>query len=278
MKEAPSAAARALFAALLFVSPTASARPQVKDSSAREPAALNNHVGVGNLDEQIPSEYRERYERWKAAFLSVDAGRRLWLKYAARFDFRLTVIVSKSMGHGARVRVDDYRWDGRKLVAATIVLGDQLNHGYPEQEDYPVLGSLARMGRGWDDSCDYALAAAKIAHEFGHVEQAANSDAAGYQLQNELSRAYAARYLSNGHNYDDPILSDLERRMGGTPMEINIEREYRAESCALRYLLDRLSPDKRGKLLKLVRKSLASSSGPYNLPYGAELMRLTYSD
>jgi hypothetical protein len=255
---ARAAAARLLFAALLAISSAATVRPQVKVASTKGPASLEEIGAAGNLSEQIPSRYRERYEKWKSTFLSVGAGRQLWSKYAGDPGFRLTIVVSKSLGQGARVGLDDYRWDEGKLVAATIVLGSQLDCGYPSREDYPVLGSLAFIDEWWDDTRGDVLAAAKIAHEFGHVELAASSDAASYQLLNELSRAYASHFYSNGRKYDS-VMADIERRMGGTPDEIDAEREYMAEPCALRYLLDKLTPGKRRRLLKLIRKSEAGA-------------------
>ncbi len=260
---ARTVAARLLFAALLAISSAATVRPQVKVSSTKEPDSLEEIGAAGNLSEQIPSPYRERYEKWKTTFLSVGAGRRLWSKYAGNPGFRLTIVVSKSLGQGARIGLDDYRWDGGKLVAATIVLGSQLDRGYPFREDYPVLGSLAFIGEWWDDTRGDILAAAKIAHEFGHIELAASSDGTNYQLLKELSRAYVSHFYSNGRKYDS-VMADIERKMDGTPDEINAEREYLAEPCALRYLLDKLPPDKRRRLLKLIRKSEA----------GAEILRL----
>jgi hypothetical protein len=122
------------------------------------------------------------------------------------------------------------------------------------------------------------LAAANIAYQFGHVDRAANSDAAGFQLQNELSEVYASHVMSNGHNTADPILSDLANRMGGSPAEINAQREYWAETYALRYLLNKLKSDTRRRLLKLVRKSLASEPSLYYLSSQTEWRTLAAFD
>lgn len=251
-------AARLLFAALLAISSAATARTQVKDSSTKEPTSLEESGVAGNLVEQVPSQYREKYEKWKTTFLSAGAGRQLWSKYAGDPGFRLTIVVSKSSGQGAMIRLGDYRWNGGRLVAATIVLGNQLDNGYPVRDNYPVLGSLRFIGGGRDDTRGEVLAAAKIAHELGHVELAASSDAASYRLQNDLALAYASHFSSNGHRFD-PVMTNLERMLGGTPDEIDAEREYMAETCTLRYLLETLTHDKRRKLLKLLCESEAGS-------------------
>jgi len=122
-KRPRTAASRLLFAALLAISSPATARPQAKGSFLEEPTSFKEIDAAGNLVEQIPGEYRERYEKWKTTFLSVGAGRRLWSKYAGDPGFRLTIVVSKSLGQNARVVTGDYRWYGGRLVAATIFLG-----------------------------------------------------------------------------------------------------------------------------------------------------------
>lgn len=273
-RKALSAAAWVLSAAVLIISLPSLTSPQARNSLVRETAVrepANNLIAGGNLQEQIPNQYCGRYSRWKATFLSADVGRRLWLRYAGNPAFRLTIIVSKGEGQGAEVAVDGYQWSGGKLVAATIILGHQIDQGYPLQFYYPVLGSLAYTKTIGGD----VLAAAKIAHEFGHIDRAANSNATSYQSENELSNAYASHFMSNGHNTDDSLLVDLSRRMGGTPTEISAQREYWAETYALRYLLDKLGSHRRRRLLKLVRHSLASAPGTYSLPSQIEWRILT---
>jgi hypothetical protein len=272
-RKALSALTLVQFAAVLIISLSSPARPQTKDSFVGERLAPNVPNACGNLTEKVPAHYRERYDGWKAAFLSVESGRRLWLSYACDPAFRLTIAVSKDEDRGAEVVSDDYRWDGGKLVAATIVLGYQLDQDYPSQFYYPVLGSLAfTPGLGKN-----LLAAAKIAHEFGHIDHTANSDGTSYQSQNALGRVYASHFDSNGHNADDPILTDLAKRMGGTPLDICIQREYWAETYALRYLLEKLPPRKRLRLLGKVRESLASAPSLYYVPSEAEWEDLTSS-
>src|SRR5258708_9723036 len=178
----------------------------------RGAATVNTPAESGKCVEIVPIEYRKRYNKWKATLLSADTGSRLWLKYADSPTFHLTIIVSKSEGQGAKVV--DYQWHDGKLVAATIILGDQLDRGYPSRFYYPVLSSLAFFQDEADPSRDI-LAAAKIAHEFGHINFAASVDPATVQLQNELSAVYVSRCLSHRWNVDDPQLIGLAIRMGG---------------------------------------------------------------
>ncbi len=252
-----------LFATVLIIAIPSSSYSQAGNHSGRSDA-LDHPVPAGGLREVIPDRYRGRYDRWKATFLSSIVGRRLWLKYVGDPAFRLTIVISKSQGRGAEVT--DFLWEGGKLVAATIILGHRLDDGYPCRINYPALGSLAFSRASADEGATDVLAAAKIAHEFGHVEDAANSDATTYQLQNVLSETYRIHFLSNGYNAEDPVLVELAGRLGATPAEITVQREHRAETYALRYLLDKLSYERRRELLRRVRESLTSASRLYSFP------------
>jgi len=252
------AAARVSLCAAFIISSSSSAYPQAWTSSERETATPDDSVSYGSIREQVPRQYRERYDKWKAALLSVEFGRRLWSRYAADPSFRLTIAVSKSKGRGGEVK--DYRWDEGRLVAATIFLGNELDYGHPEPTCYPVLGSFPLGTTAWDDEGDEVMAAAKIAHEFGHVEQIADTDASTFQLQNALIPVYSSRFLSNGYNDADPLLVELAERMGGTPKKIRIEREHFAETYALLYLLDKLTINKRRELLRRVRDNVGPGS------------------
>jgi hypothetical protein len=85
------------------------------------------------------------------------------------------------------------------------------------------------------------LAAAKIAHEFGHVNRIASIDGALRQLQNRLGRIYNRIFLSNGHNIRASRLMELAQMMGGTPLQIQIDQECWAEANALLYLRDKIT-------------------------------------
>lgn len=246
---------------------------QAETDPKKETLTTNNTSAGPNLREEVPERYRERYNKWKAMFLSVESGRSLWLKYAANRSFHLTIIVSKSLGRGART--EGYEWEEGKLSAATILLGSQLDQGYPPFCYYPVLSSFAITMKPGDSSDDDIFAAAKIAHEFGHVNFAADSNPTRFQLQNRLAKVYASQFLSNGHNIDDPALMELAHRMGGRPDEIGEQREYWAETWALRYLRDKLAPNRRRKLLKQLRKCLKSNSTLFTQPSPVKWTRLT---
>ena len=227
--------------------------PQYRNSVNGEAAAFIKQKTPVTLVEIVPKQYSERYGKWKKELLSVEYGRRLWAKYAENPGFRLIVIVSKKEHQGAKV--DDYVWEKGKLVGVTITLGYQLDNGFPSTVKYPVLGSLSSVKKESNPEDNEVLAAAKFAHELGHVEHAA-LEGVNFQLQNQLAQIYIERFLSNGRNMTDPKLEELAERMGGLPVEIKNERENRAEVFALSYLLDRLETKQERKLLKNVEKSL----------------------
>src|SRR5687768_14339894 len=77
---------------LLLISYPAPAYSRASNPSPGESAADSS--GCTNLKEQVPEQYRERYDRWKAVFLSSEIGRQLWLRYACDPSFRLTITVS----------------------------------------------------------------------------------------------------------------------------------------------------------------------------------------
>jgi hypothetical protein len=263
-----SAIAKISFAAIITIPGAVGSDLQAGTDPKKEPPTTNNTSAGANLREEIPEKYRERYNKWKAIFLSVESGRSLWLRYAANPTFHLTIIVSKGLGGGART--EGYEWKEGKLAAATILLGSQLDQGCPPYVYYPVLSSFAVTMNPRDSSDDDIFAAAKIAHEFGHINLAAESNATSFQLQDRLAKVYASQLLSNGHNIDDPALMELARRMGGRPDEIGEQREYLAEMWALRYLRDKLATNRRRKLLKQLRKFLKSNSPLYVLPSPVE--------
>jgi hypothetical protein len=93
------------------------------------------------------------------------------------------------------------------------------------------------------------LAAAKMAHEFGHIKQVSSSDSVLYKLQNQLIPAYNKILLSNGRNTKDSRLLDLSKQMHGTPVEIWEDREYWGEVNAMFYLRDRVTKESEQRAL-----------------------------
>ncbi|HYP53832.1 MAG TPA: hypothetical protein VEQ42_09855, partial [Pyrinomonadaceae bacterium] len=165
--------------------------------------------------------------------------------------------------------VGDYRWDASgKLVAATITLGSGLDGGLLSPLYYPVTSALAAAD---DESAGFSgdiLAAAKMAHEFGHVNRAAETEAALYQRQTSLAAVYSRVFEESGFNPRDPRLAELARLMGGTPFDIKREREHVAEANALAFLKERMS-GRHGNvaLFKKIRKSVKEyGQGHISLP------------
>lgn len=195
----------------------------------------------GGIREDVPQKYRARFERWKAELLSTEFGRRQWETYATNKNFVLTIKVAGSRGSDAGT--DKFQWDeDGNFVGATITIGSEIDDGYPPPIYYPVLNSLST------DAAVYAvngniLAATKLSHEIGHVDQTAEANVKFLQLQNKLVPAYISIFLKNGLNTRDKKLVELADQMGGTPTEIWESREYWSEVTAMQFLHDRLGKE-----------------------------------
>lgn len=223
----------------ILETPTARSAPDQRSSEKDDRQTPQRGQFEGGIKELIPAKFKERYERWKAEFLSAEIGRRQWDLYDRNKTLTLTISVSCDARHGAGT--SSYKWGERgSLVAATITLGCRIDEGYPNPIYYPVMHSLSRRASSNTISGDI-LAAAKIAHEFGHVHEAAVADGALYRLQNQLIPAYNRILLNNGRDTADPRLIALARQMGGTPVEIWESREYWGEVNAMHYLRDRIT-------------------------------------
>jgi YD repeat-containing protein len=216
----------------------------------------------GGIKEIVPLNYKGRYEKWKKEFLATEAGRAEWDSYTHNPDFTLTIEVSGTNSKGGTT--GKYKWNAAgQLIAATITLGTQIDEGFPNPIYFPVMSSLTvpevtyRMGNN-------VLAAAKIAHEFGHVLRTSRVDATLYQRQTQLIPLYNKIFLSNGRNADDPRLLDLTKQIGGTPVEIWEDREYWGETNAMRYLRDRFADDGlRCALFSRIKYSIDLYARPY---------------
>lgn len=208
-----------------------STSPEEKDTK-RAPA-----TEAGGIKEEIPDRYRPRYEQWKNAFLATETGRRQWEGYAHNNHLTLTITISGENQHGATT--GKYRWnEAGELIGVTIALGSEINQGYPDPVYYPVMNSLALADASRPTVDGNVLAATKIAHEFGHVNQAVGADGKLYQLQNQLMPLYKSIFLTNGHNTRDPRLVKLATEMGGTSAEVWEDREYWGEANAMLFLRD----------------------------------------
>lgn len=202
------------------------------------------------IREIIPAKYGKRYDSWKKEFLSTETGRSQWERYAQQPRFTLTITVSKELKEGGET--DQFKWDDLgRLMAATITLGSRIDEGYPSSVNYPVLNSLTPRGPSpWVSG--NTLAAAKIAHEFGHLNRMAARDEALFQLQTQSTLIYYSILRSNGQHTDDPRLIKLAQQMGGTPVEIWEDNEHRAEANVLLFLADRF--ENEGLLCSLFKR------------------------
>src|SRR5688572_12265803 len=194
----------------------------------------------GGIREEIPTKYRDRFEKWKSELLATDLGREQWTKYANNRSFILTIVVS---GGRKGAGTDKYVWnDDGNLVGATITLSAALQDGSPPPVYYPVLNSLSTEAAAYAISGPI-IAATRLSHEFGHVNQTSEASMNLIQLQNKLIVQYNSIFMENGLNSRDTRLLDLEHQMKGTPVQIWESREYWSEVNAMLYLSQRISKE-----------------------------------
>ncbi len=209
------------------------------DMDARPVKRLRSEEG--GIKEDIPQKYKARYQQWKTEFLSTELGRSQWATFENNAQVSLTIKMTRENPKGAGT--GQYKWDDSgQLVAATITLGSSLHEGYPNPIYYPVMNSLATQESSYSGD-GHVLAAAKIAHEFGHLTRTSGMDHALYERQNQLMPVYNKILLSNGRNVRDPKLLALVEQMGGTPVEIWEDREYWGETNAMLFLRDRFAEE-----------------------------------
>jgi len=195
----------------------------------------------GGIREEFPDKYKERFARWKEEVLSTDFGREQWEAYANNKNFILTINISDKRGQGAGT--DKYLWDeAGNFVGATITLGSKIDKGYPDPIYYPVMNSLSPNENLYSIS-GTLLAATKVIHEIGHVNQTAKANRETLLIQNKLMPEYITIFLKNGRNTRDKELLDLAEKMGGTPVKIWENREYWSEVTAMSYLKERISKE-----------------------------------
>ena len=226
----------------------------------------------GGIKIDVPLKYRNRFEKWKSELLSTAFGRDEWDRYASRKDFALTIRVANDRGKGAGT--DKFRWDDDgNFVGATITLGSAIDQGYPTPVYYPVLNSLGSSSTIYSISGSI-LAATKISHEIGHVNQTAKANAKLLELQDKLMPQYISIFLKNGRNTRDKKLVDLATQMGGTPIEIWERREYGSEVNAMSYLKERLGNEDVycQVLLGRIKKNLTSYAREYEQMFVDELI------
>jgi hypothetical protein len=229
----------------------APAKPSVKPTSPST-----------GIREVIPDKFKSRYAEWKREFLATETGRRQWETYQQNTKCLLTITIARNERHGAGT--GDFKWaDSGELASATITLGFRIDEGYPNPIYYPVMNSLYRPDSPYGVDGNI-LAAAKIAHEFGHVNRMATTDGEMYRLQSQLIPQYNKILLSNGRNVRDPRLLELARRMGGTPVEIWEDSEYWGEANAMIYLGDRITKESfRCSLFNRIKQTVVLYADSY---------------
>ena len=197
---------------------------------------------VAGIREVIPDKYQKRYDEWKTEFLSTDIGKAQWEMYAHHPRLMLTITITGSNSQGAGS--GKYKWnEAGELVSATITLGSRLDQGFPTSVYYPVMNALEPFESSKLISGN-TLAAAKLAHEFGHIMKMSSTRQELYTLQVQLVPIYNKIFLSNGHNVNDPRLVEIAQKIGGNPVEIWEDREYWGEANAMLFLRDRVEKEK----------------------------------
>lgn len=197
---------------------------------------------AGGIHEVIPEKYARRYLEWKEEFLSTEIGKAQWEMYSHHPYLQLTITVGGKNEQGAGT--GRYKWNEKgELIAATIMLGERINEGYPSAVYYPVMNALEPF-ESRNLIGGSVLAATKIAHEFGHVMKISSTPHDVYHLQLQLVPIYNKIFLSNGYNVNDPRLVELAQKMGGNPVEIWEDREYWGEANAMLFLRDRVEKEK----------------------------------
>jgi len=235
------------------------------DADASTKISLPVDLSRGHIEEVISEKYRRKYQRWKREFLATEIGRRQWEAFDHHPTLTLIITVSQEWATGALTH--KFKWDDAgNLTTATITLGCSIDSGYPNPVYYPVLSSLRRL-EPFGEFGGPILAAAKLAHEFEHVNQASVGGIA-YRKQTEMAYTYNSIFLHNGYNTSDPRLLELAEKMGGAPVEIGEVCEHRSEIHAMRYLLERFKNDElRRALLISVRKTMNQRARSFQRPY-----------
>jgi hypothetical protein len=222
----------------------------------------------GGIREEVPARYRGRFDKWKAELLATEFGKGQWESYSQDPRFVLTVRVTDERGKGAGT--DKFVWDhDGHLIGATITLGSELDGGVPTPVYYPVLNALSPT-TGVPAVPPAVVAAAKLSHEIGHVEQASRMAVGSLQLEDRLVPKYIDIFLHNGLNPQDRRLVDLREQLGGTPTELWEDREYNSEVVAMRYLSQRLPNDEICRVLKRVRENLEEYGQAFEPRFGLE--------
>jgi len=226
------------------------------------PLRFNDPTGeIINEPTNLDEKYRNRYEDWKKAFLSTKAGQVQWDKYANDKNFTLNITLtdrgSDLKNQGAET--GNYAFDkSGTVVGATITLGNNIGGGVAgPSSDYPVQSSLTNADA-------HTIAAAKIAHEFGHVEDARAQGTIFYQQEMVLDTyrsrqdQLTAQGASPQARGNDPALQRIaqqfQTQFGMTMDQLGNAREIRAERATLPYLRDRYGKDMPSEVKSAIKR------------------------
>jgi RHS repeat-associated protein len=195
-----------------------------------------------DIDDTILKD-NDEYQKWKKAFLATKSGREQWDKYDKDRSFTLKITMGENSGGKQGAQTKDYVFnaDG-KLTGATIVLGTEFAQNAPSGDNYPVSSSLTPTADHAYDISREARAVAFLGHEFGHVGDAQRIGGAEWQRQNDLlsqSKAGFERYGQGWFNRSE--YQQIVSGLGATPVEINHQREVRAERTAIPIIQDYFS-------------------------------------
>lgn len=230
------------FLVTLTLSPVVTAQQLNSARNSVRDRTVAPKTEAGGIHEVVPTKYAKRYQEWKEEFLSTDIGKAQWEMYSHHPYLQLTITVGGKNEEGAGT--GRYKWNEKgELIAATIMLGERINEGYPSAVYYPVMNALEPF-ESRNLIGGSVLAATKIAHEFGHVMKISSTPHDVYHLQLQLVPLYNKIFLSNGYNVNDPRLVELAQKMGGNPVEIWEDREYWGEANAMLFLRDRVEKEK----------------------------------
>ena len=187
----------------------------------------------------LSEEDQKAYEKWKAAYLATEQGRKTWKRYQDDKNFTLNIAVADrgSDSKNRAAMVGDFKFDSDgNFIGSTMTLGRNLGKDLPgDTESYPVLSAL-------DTQDSSKIGASKIAHEFGHLDDLKSLGTTFYEQQKILDAIKdRVTELGSQKRYGelgtDPTLKNLsdsfQKKFGVTTTQEGINRENRAEKQAI---------------------------------------------
>jgi RHS repeat-associated protein len=182
----------------------------------------------------------KNYQGWKKAYLSTNAGRSEWDKYAN--DHSITITISMGTNAGGKEGAETTpTFDSKgRLTSATIVLGTNFaKNDRLDSTDYPVTSSLVQSAEHSNSTIDRTTRAVDfLAHEFGHVDDDQKQGALWVQ-QTELMKQNLEGYGKEGQAwFNTSQYQKIVSELGDTPANISTQREVRADGAVIPVLRD----------------------------------------